>query len=36
MVKVQIFKFEVEKFNNNNRFALWKFKMQDLLEQQGL
>ena len=36
MEKVQSSKFEVEKFNDKNSFALWKLKMQDLLVQQGL
>jgi len=34
--KVHSFKFEVEKFNENNKFQLWKLKMRDLLVQQGL
>ena len=34
--KVHSFKFEVEKFNGNNKFQLWKLKMRDLLVQQGL
>ena len=29
-------KFEIEKFNRKNIFEIWKFKMQDLLVQQGL
>ena len=36
MVKVQSFKFEVEKFSGKNSFALWKLKIRDLLVQQGL
>jgi hypothetical protein len=36
MEKVQSSKFEVEKFNGKNKFALWKLKMRDLLVQQGL
>ena len=36
MEKVQSCKFEVDKFNGKNRFALWKLKMWDLLVQQGL
>ena len=29
-------KFEIEKYSGKNNFELWKFKMQDLLVQQGL
>jgi hypothetical protein len=36
MAKMQISKFEVEKFNSKNNFELWKLKMRDLLVQQGL
>jgi hypothetical protein len=36
MEKVHSSKFEVEKFNGKNRFALWKLKMWDLLVQKGL
>jgi hypothetical protein len=35
MAKVQSSKFEVEKFNGKTNFELWKFKMKDLLVQQG-
>jgi len=36
MEKVQRSKFEVDKFNENNKFELWKINMWDLLLQQGL
>jgi hypothetical protein len=33
---VAIAKFEVEKFDGQNSFSLWRIKMQALLRQQGL
>jgi hypothetical protein len=35
MAKVQSSKFEVERFNDKNRFELWNVKMWDLLVHQG-
>ncbi|GKG62960.1 hypothetical protein Tco_0636691, partial [Tanacetum coccineum] len=29
-------KFDIEKFNGTNDFALWQVRMKALLEQQGL
>jgi hypothetical protein len=36
MEKMKNTRFEVEKFNGNNNFELWKLKMWDLLVQEGL
>jgi hypothetical protein len=36
MEKMKNTRFEVEKFNGNNNFELWKLKMWDLLVQKGL
>ena len=36
MEKNQSAQFEIKKFNGRNNFEIWKFKMHDLLVQQGV